>query len=159
MPPLPELQLFDHQHTLSLDLNLLTAAGHAALPEILKHPGPETPVLPSLPEVEISFVTDEAIGRVHAEFLDDPDPTDVITFAHGEILISTDTALRQAADHGQPPERETALYLIHGLLHLNGHEDHSDEGFSTMRRLQESILNQVWPENTARNPPEANDNP
>lgn len=143
--PLPELQLFDHQETLPLDLDRLAAVGRAALPEILKFPGPEVAALPDLAVIEISFVTDEAIGRVHAEFLNDPDPTDVITFAHGEILISTDTALRQAADHGQPADRETALYLIHGLLHLNGHEDHTEEGFNTMRRLQETILDRVWP--------------
>jgi probable rRNA maturation factor len=142
---MPELSLFDHQSALPLDLNQLLAIGRAALPEVLKAPGPETPVLPELEEIEVSFISDETIGQVHAEFLNDPDPTDVITFAHGEILISTETAIRQAADHGQPPDRETALYLIHGLLHLNGHEDHTQEGFETMRRLQSQILDDLWP--------------
>lgn len=141
---MPELSLFDHQSALPLDLDRLLGVGQAALPEILKWPGPETPVLPELEEVEVSFISDEAIARVHAEFLDDPEPTDVITFAHGEILISTETAIRQAADHAQSADRETALYLIHGLLHLNGHEDHTEEGFQTMRRLQSEILDQVW---------------
>lgn len=142
---MPELSLFDHQSALPLDLDRLLAAGRAALPEVLKYPGPEAPVLEELEEVEISFISDDAIAQVHAEFLDDPEPTDVITFAHGEILISTETAIRQAAEHGQAPDRETALYCIHGLLHLNGHEDHSEEGFQTMRRLQSEILDKVWP--------------
>lgn len=145
MSKLPELQLFDHQSALVLDLERLLAAGRAALPQVLRNPGPEDPALPGLEEVEVSLVTDAIIGQVHEEFLGDPDPTDVITFAHGEILISTETAVRQAADHGQSAERETALYLIHGLLHLNGHEDESEGGFLTMQRLQESILQTVWP--------------
>lgn len=145
MSLLPELQLYNHQSGLVLDLERLLAAGRAALPEVFRNPGPEAPALPDLEEVEISLVTDGVIGQVHAEFLGDPGPTDVITFAHGEILISTETAVRQAEDHRQPPDRETALYLIHGLLHLNGHEDESEEGFLTMQRLQESILQEVWP--------------
>lgn len=146
MSPLPELQFFNHQDALDLDLDRLESAGRAALPEVLKSPGSEEPALPRLPEIEITFVDDAVISRVHAEFLDDPTPTDVITFEHGEILISTETALRQAAAHGQPPQRETALYLIHGLLHLNGHEDHTETGRDTMQRLQETILDQVWPQ-------------
>lgn len=145
MPNLPELELHDHQSALALDLPRLTAAARAALPLVLSAPGTEPPALPSLENVEVSFLDDAAIARVHADFLDDPTPTDVITFDHGEILISTDTAVRQAAEFGEKPERETALYLVHGLLHLNGHEDHTDSGAAGMRRLQEEILDQVWP--------------
>ena len=141
----PEFSLYDHQQRLALDLSALTALAGAAWPLVMAAPGPDVPVLPDLSEVEVSFITNEAIARVHAEFLGDPTPTDVITFAHGEILISTDMAIRQAADHEQPPEREVALYLIHGMLHLHGHEDKSATGFTTMKLLQEAILNQVWP--------------
>lgn len=142
--PLPQLELYDHQDFLALDLDRLRGMAGAALPAILAAPGTGTAVLPGLAEVEVSFITDEVIARVHAEFLEDPTPTDVITFSHGEILISTETAIRQAAEHGQSAERETALYLIHGLLHLNGHEDESDEGFARMKELQEGILESVW---------------
>ena len=142
----PELSLYDHQQSLTLDLSRLTEVAERAWPLVMAAPGPEKPVLPDLREVEVSFITDAAIAKVHAEFLEDSTPTDVITFAHGEILISTETALRQAVEHGQTPEREVALYLIHGLLHLNGHEDESDTGFLMMKRLQEGILASVWPE-------------
>lgn len=143
---LPEFSLYDHQQQLALDLPRLSTLAEAAWPLVIAVPGPEEPVLPDLMEVEVSFITDDAIAKVHGEFLDDPTPTDVITFAHGEILISTETAIRQAADHGMSPERELALYLIHGLLHLNGHEDESETGFAIMKRLQEGILDQVWPD-------------
>lgn len=143
---LPDIQLFNHQDALLLDLDHLTEVAAAACPLVLAaEAGAEVPVLPDLEEVEVSFLSDAAISAVHAEFLEDPTPTDVITFAHGEILISTETAQRQADEHGLSVEREVALYLIHGMLHLNGHEDTSDFGFSRMKRLQEKILNQVWP--------------
>lgn len=141
----PEFALYDHQTLLMLDLPDFTDLGVAAWPLVMARPGPERPVLPDLTEVEISFITDQAIGKIHAEFLGDPAPTDVITFAHGEILISTETAIRQAAEHQQPAEREVALYLIHGLLHLNGHEDESETGFAVMQQFQEEILDEVWP--------------
>lgn len=143
--PLPALELYDHQSALALDLERLEQLARAALPEVLAAPGTQPPALPELETVEVSFIDDPAIARVHADFLNDPTPTDVITFEHGEILISTETAIRQAAEHGQTPERETALYLIHGLLHLNGHEDLSETGAARMKRLQEEILNRVWP--------------
>ena len=85
------------------------------------------------------------LARAHADFLGDPTPTDVITFQHGEILISTETAIRQAAEHSHPPLRECALYLIHGLLHLHGHEDHEPAEAEAMKETQERILDRVWP--------------
>ncbi len=140
-----ELQLFDHQACLVVDMVGLRAVGMAALGAVLAAAGPEAPSLPGLEEVEVSLVDDATIARVHGEFLGDATPTDVITFAHGEILISTETARRQAAEYGEAPGRELALYLIHGLLHLNGHEDESEAGFAEMQRLQEGILGAVWP--------------
>ena len=68
----PELNLYDHQQVLTLDLPQLTALAAAALPLVLAQTGPEVPVLPELLEVEVSFITDEAIAKVHAEFLEDP---------------------------------------------------------------------------------------
>ncbi len=90
-------------------------------------------------------MTDDEIARVHGEYLDDPTPTDVITFHHGEILISADTAVRVAGELGQPADREALLYLIHGLLHLNGHDDHEEESRDLMHARQEAILAVVWP--------------
>jgi probable rRNA maturation factor len=142
---MPALELYDHQSALPLDMERLLQAADAALPHILAHPGPHGPDLPELEEIEVSFIDDPAIAAVHSQFMDDPTPTDVITFRHGEILISTDTAIRAAAEAGHPPLRECALYLIHGLLHLHGHEDHTEPEFQEMKRLQELILDTVWP--------------
>lgn len=103
---------------------------------------PDAP-LHSLEEIEFTIISDEEIAAVHAEFLDDPTPTDVITFHHGEILVSADTALRQGQDHGQPLNVELALYLVHGLMHLGGWDDHEAEEAAEMARQQQAVLEQA----------------
>jgi probable rRNA maturation factor len=142
---MPPLELYDHQTALPLDMDRLFRAAADAMPLVLQSPGPHDSVLEDLEEVEVSFITDADIAQAHARFLDDPTPTDVITFQHGEILISTETALRHAGEHAEDPRRECALYVIHGLLHLHGHEDHVPEEANVMRGIQERILENVWP--------------
>jgi len=117
-----------------------------ALPLCLAAAKGDSPPLSTLEEIEISLVSDEAIAKVHAEFLEDASPTDVITFHHGEIFISLDTAAAQATDFGQPYEREVALYLIHGLLHLAGWNDEDPEEQADMHSVQGRILATVWPQ-------------
>lgn len=95
----------------------------------------------------VFLVDDARIGTVHGEFFDDPSPTDVITFPmdnYGEILVSVETAQRQAAEVGVPWEREMALYVVHGLLHLCGYEDQSTEGRERMAELQDAIVVEVY---------------
>jgi len=69
----------------------------------------------------------------------------VITFQHGEILVSLDTATRHASDHGHPASREALLYLVHGLLHLNGFDDTTPEQRSEMESVQMKILETISP--------------
>lgn len=72
--------------------------------------------------------------------MDIPGATDVITFDHGEIVISTETARENAALYDRTLDQELALYVVHGLLHLGGYEDKEPEDFARMRELQERIL-------------------
>jgi probable rRNA maturation factor len=67
----------------------------------------------------------------------------VITFHHGEILVSLDTARREGPGHGNTPADETLLYIIHGLLHLNGHTDLREPDRTVMHLVQETILDRV----------------
>jgi len=71
-----------------------------------------------------------AMGRLHADFLDDPSPTDVITFegdpalgSAGEVCVCADVARDYVAEHGGAFSRELALYFVHGYLHLAGYDD------------------------------------
>jgi len=81
-----------------------------------------------------------AIARVHRQFLDDDSDTDVITFAHGEILICPDVARRQAPIYGRTTAEEVALYGIHGVLHLLGFDHEKKSDAARMSRAQEKLL-------------------
>ena len=142
----PELELYDCQDAVAVDLAKLEDRFQAALTEVLRTAaaGDHEAPLADLPEIEASIVSDEAIAKVHADFMDDPTPTDVITFQHGELIVSADTAAREAEQRGWAVERELLLYLIHGLLHLHGYDDHAPETRERMHREQERILDALW---------------
>lgn len=104
-------------------------------------------------DVEISIVDDVVISQVHLDFMGIPGATDVITFSHGdrgsedamgELIISAETARSHGADYGQTFETELMLYIIHGLLHLAGHEDEDPADREAMESIQFNILEQVW---------------
>lgn len=142
MDPLPGILLADHSgRSHALDLSWLEQLGRRALPLVSAEQGEDT-VLPDLSEVEINLVDDAAIARVHNDFMGIAGPTDIITFHHGEILISIDTAERQAADYHRSLQDEVGLYIIHGLLHLAGLKDKTPEDFARMAEAQERILKQ-----------------
>lgn len=90
---------------------------------------PPTRLQPALGgELSLVFLNDRELAQLHADFLDDPSPTDVITFegdlgTAGEICVSVDMAAAKAAEHGQPFSAELTLYLVHGWLHLLGYDD------------------------------------
>lgn len=143
----PGLELYDCQDAVALDLEILETRLAEALARILASAAAEDSDAPlsGLDEVEASVIGDEAIAEVHGKFMDDPAPTDVITFQHGEILVSADTAAREAESRGWPVERELLLYLIHGLLHLHGFDDREPAARARMHAQQDEILDQIWP--------------
>lgn len=137
--PAPQVEAVCHHPHMSVDAAALGAALTAALPLCLEHTLPGAP-LSKLDEIEVSLVDDVTIADLHARFMNVDGPTDVITFHHGEIIISVDTAARQAAEHDNSLDRELLLYGIHGLLHLAGYEDKEDCSRRRMDLLQEQIL-------------------
>jgi probable rRNA maturation factor len=99
--------------------------------------------LGKLAEVHVLLVSDRRMAALHRQFLNQSGPTDVITFAHGEIFISSETARRQAKQFGNSFRRELQLYVVHGLLHLHGFDDRSERDARRMKATQEKILNQL----------------
>lgn len=140
---LPSIDISNHQEIV-VDLERIAGVAHKALPLCIARAAEGGGVLPELEEVEVSIVSDEAIAAVHGKFLDDPTPTDVITFDHGEILVSAETAAARAPEFGHSTDRELALYVVHGLLHLAGFGDKSEGEFERMRKMQEEVLTSVW---------------
>lgn len=137
---LPKLGIYNRQHRHKIPLPWLRKIGAVAMPACVAAIRSSDAPLAGMPLIEVSIVSDKEIARVHGEFLDDPTPTDVITFHHGEIIISADTAERQGKDHKHPFDHEVALYLIHGLLHLAGWDDHEKKEAREMAKRQAAIL-------------------
>jgi probable rRNA maturation factor len=96
--------------------------------------------LRKLNEIFIWLVSDRRMALLHRKFLGQSGPTDVLTFQHGEIFISVDTARRQARAFENPLLRELKLYIVHGLLHLHGFDDQTPAEARRMRNAQEKIL-------------------
>lgn len=101
-------------------------------------------VLHGLAEVEVTLVDDETSARVHQQFMNIGGATDVITFHHGEIVIGAEVARRQAEEYGEPLLREIYRYLVHGLLHLAGHDDADATQRTAMEAAQEAIVASGW---------------
>lgn len=141
----PRLALGNRQRVVRLPLAALRRVAGLAVAACLARRGPGRAALGLLAEVEATFISDGAIGKVHGEFMGDPAPTDVITFGHGEILISAETAAREARARGEPLERELGRYLVHGLLHLNGFEDAEPSEAAAMWAAQEAVVQELWP--------------
>ena len=139
--PVPVIEIFAHQDRQPLRIEHWQESASQALPLVAAHAKSSEAPLQHLEMIEISLVSDERITEVHGQFMADPTPTDVITFQHGEILVSLDTAMRQAAENVEPYEREVTRYIIHGLLHLAGWDDHEEAERAAMHGVQEQILN------------------
>ncbi len=105
-------------------------------------------------EVSVLLCDDRRIAVLHDEWMGDPTPTDVITFdlsepagmpggggvLRGDIVVSTETAVRMAKEVGSTSRLETAYYVIHGILHLTGHDDLSPGPRRAMRRRERTLM-------------------
>jgi len=97
--------------------------------------------------VSVVFVTDEVLAHLHAVHLGDPSPTDVMAFdlgkgdgPSGEVYVSVDRARAVASERDLAPERELALYVVHGCLHLCGFDDHGAAPRARMRAAEATVL-------------------
>jgi len=137
------IHLYNRQRTVRFDLSWLRRFAAVALGECEgEGTAPGTP-LELLEEIEVSIVSDRAIAEVHRRFMNIAGATDVITFEHGEIVISAETGGRYAREYGQRLEEELGLYIIHGILHLNGYDDLEERAAARMKERQAGILGRV----------------
>jgi len=97
-------------------------------------------------EINVSFVNDPLIRKLNKKYLKKDSPTDVLAFNIGDIkektklyadiLISADTALRNAKIFKTTPDYELKLYSVHGILHLLGYDDHSLKDKKIIRKKE-----------------------
>jgi probable rRNA maturation factor len=105
----------------------------------------------TLSELTVCFVDDKAIRQLNRKYLGHNSATDVLTFdistTAGEItcdiIISTDTAIRNARIFQTTHSYEIKLYIIHGLLHLLGYRDRSPKQRQVMHRKERQVLSKV----------------
>jgi probable rRNA maturation factor len=101
--------------------------------------------------LEVAFVSDREIGRLNRAWLGHRGATDVISFPMSErargtdpllgaLAVSVETARREAASRGHATYHELLLYVVHGVLHLVGHDDGTARERARMRRAEATAL-------------------
>jgi probable rRNA maturation factor len=136
----PEITVRNLQRKISVKVaELEEFAGNAMQKSLQLHPRKRTD-LRKVNGIFIWLVSDRRMALLHRRFLGQSGPTDVLTFQHGEIFISVDTARRQARAFENPLVRELKLYIVHGLLHLHGFDDQNASETHKMKAAQERIL-------------------
>ena len=114
-------------------------------------------------EVSLLIAGQEKVHELNRDFLGEDRPTDVLSFPMtseaeqkapfvtppdglehlGEIIISLPQAVTQAEEHGHSVEREMAILIIHGVLHLLGYDHDVPEREGRMRSREAEILRLV----------------
>ncbi len=84
--------------------------------------------------VALAFVSDEEMRGLNLRFRGLDAPTDVLTFATGDVAIGVGSLRRQAAWRGVSTADEAALLALHAALHLEGYDDVEDEDRAAMQR-------------------------
>ena len=130
-----------------------TTALRRAANRLLREEGPPRA------EVSVLLTNDAAVHELNYRYRGHDKPTDVLSFAQrdhvsdapappslpgqpavlGDVIISVDTAARQAEAHGVSLEQELSLLTVHGILHLLGYEDETEEGAERMRVREREI--------------------
>ena len=102
-------------------------------------------------EVDVTIVDDEEITDVLSFALDedaeDSDEPELIggpeEHLYGDIIISAETALRQAEEYGHGLEREMTYLAVHGMFHLLGYDHMTEEDKAEMRAKEEEALRAI----------------
>lgn len=104
----------------------------------------------------LQLTDDATIAELNGQWRQKPEPTDVLSFAAledapplgsdpclelGDIIVSVETARRQAEEHGHDLIRELRWLVTHGFLHLLGWDHPDDEQLAAMLHCQEQLLN------------------
>ncbi len=111
-------------------------------------------------ELSLVFTNSRVVGQLNRDYRGVDEPTDVLAFYMlsqkgidpcfalppdgvsrlGEIIISYPQAVAQAKEQGHSPERELALLVIHGILHLLGYDHQEPEEESRMRERERELV-------------------
>ncbi|MBP6342356.1 MAG: rRNA maturation RNase YbeY [Candidatus Omnitrophica bacterium] len=101
-------------------------------------------------ELSVVFVTPQRMKSLNARHLSHNYTTDILTFDYrlspktkeiqAEIIICPAVAAQNAATYDTTTSAEIELYLVHGILHLLGYDDHSPKDITRMRKKEAEIV-------------------
>ncbi len=103
-------------------------------------------------EISLTFVDPQEMEELHIKWMDEPGPTDVLSFPMdmpekrgdivtlGDIVIAPAVAAKQALDAGHSTEHEIYILATHGLLHILGYDHADPDEEKVMFALQEKIV-------------------
>jgi rRNA maturation RNase YbeY len=107
----------------------------------------------SLRYVSVVLSDHETVRRLNQSYLDHDYNTDVLSFSlredddaadvEGEVYVDLDTAAERHDEFDTTFEREAYRYVVHGVLHLLGYDDKTEEGQQTMREKEDQYLDAV----------------
>ncbi len=117
-------------------------------------------VIGSKGELSVRIVGDDEMAHAHQSHKGVLGTTDVLTFDLSEtgetldadVLVCFDEASRQAEARGHTVEQELLLYIVHGILHCVGHDDHDEERARAMHDAEDEILACIGVEATYARP-------
>lgn len=139
----PQISVRNFQRKVRVDIPALQRFAERALMSCLHYRRGADTQLRRLSQVSIVLISDRLMCDLHRRFLNKPDPTDVITFDHGEIFISLETARKHARRFRTSVLHEIQLYIVHGLLHLHGFDHRGEADARAMDELQKKILERI----------------
>lgn len=116
--------------------------------------------LPDPAEVSITFVSDDDMAQLNRRHRGKTGPTDVLSFEcdnlddgfpedggifeAGDIIVAPEVAARQAEELGHTFTEEVDTLLVHGILHLLGHDHIEDAEAEEMQAAQDALLDAWW---------------
>lgn len=136
----PQIRVRNAQRKLRLDLPDLQRFAERALHHAQRAFPARRDRLNELEEISAVLVSDRRMAELHRRFMHIAGPTDVITFQHGEIFISVETARANAKRYRTTRDAEVRLYLVHGILHLLGFDDTSARAAAVMEKAQSRVF-------------------
>ena len=136
----PDISVRNRQRKIPVNMADLEIFAGKALRRCLQLQKRKPTDLDKLHEVFVWLISDRRMASLHREFMHQTGPTDVLTFQHGEIFISVETAKRHARAFWNSLASELCLYIALGLLHLHGFDDRTPAAARKMKAMQKKIV-------------------
>ena len=142
----------NNESAIEVDLTCVRSLAEHVIESLRLHPAVDLGII---------FVDEEPMTDLHVKWLDEPGPTDVLSFPMdelrpgsdelisdegvlGDVVICPQVAIKQAATAGHEPINEMLLLLTHGILHLVGFDHAEPEEEKEMFGLQKELLSAFY---------------